>query len=434
MSIKKLILILTMSQGITLFAQDLYFPPLSNALPWDTLSPESLGWCVDQTQDLYDFLEAGDTKGFILLKDGKRVFEKYFGTFTRDSLWYWASAGKTITSFLVGKAQEENYLSINDPSSMYLSEGWTNCTPEQEQNITIWHQLTMTSGLDDGVPENHCTLDTCLNYLAEPGQRWAYHNAPYTLLDGVISDATGQTLNNYTTQKLKNKIGMNGFWLPIDYNNVYFSNLRSMARFGLLAQNQFVWNNETLLNDVEYVEQMTNTSQQLNLSYGYLWWLNGKGSIMVPGVQFQFPIDLAPDAPQNMFAALGKNGQILCVDRESGIVFARMGNPPGDNGDVPFTYTNEIWQKLNAIMCNDVAVENKEQRTFNLFPNPASNTLNISFSLSPDARAMIINSMGEIVLDNITSVAVDISSLPAGIYVVCIEQDQQIYRQRFLKG
>jgi CubicO group peptidase (beta-lactamase class C family) len=50
---------------------------------------------------------------------GKLFLEKYFGSFTKDSIWYWASAGKTITSFLVGKAQEENFLSIDDPSSKF---------------------------------------------------------------------------------------------------------------------------------------------------------------------------------------------------------------------------------------------------------------------------------------------------------------------------
>lgn len=101
-------------------AQNLYFPPISNLADWDTVSPVSLGWCPDKIDTLYQYLQQQDTKGFIVLKDGKIALEKYFGTFTRDSLWYWASAGKTITSFLVGKAQEENYLSISEPASLYL--------------------------------------------------------------------------------------------------------------------------------------------------------------------------------------------------------------------------------------------------------------------------------------------------------------------------
>jgi hypothetical protein len=155
------------------YAQGIYFPPLSGTAFWDTLSPAALGWCTDKIDSLYDYLNQQDTKGFIVLKDGKIVLEKYFGTFTADSLWYWASAGKTITSFLVGKAQEENFLSLSDTTASYLGAGWTNCTPSKENKIKILNQLTMTSGLDDGVPDNHCTIDTCLNYLADAGTRWA---------------------------------------------------------------------------------------------------------------------------------------------------------------------------------------------------------------------------------------------------------------------
>ena len=430
---KKIIFILLCSIANSVEAQDIYFPPLNNDSPWDTITPESLGWCVDQTDELYDFLEEGDTKGFIVLKDGKRVLEKYFGTFNQDSLWYWASAGKTITSFLVGKAQEEEFLSINDPTSIYLGEGWTNSTPEQENNITIWNQLTMTSGLDDGVPENHCTLDTCLNFLAEPGTRWAYHNAPYTLLDGVVSDATGQSLNLYTQQKLKLKTGMNGLWVQVDYNNVYFSNLRSMARYGLLAQNHFIWEDDTLLYDTSYVNQMTNTSQEINLSYGYLWWLNGMSSIMFPGVQIPFPIELAPNAPDDMFAALGKNGQILSVARSSGIVFARMGNPPGDNGEVPVTYTNEIWEKLNALICDGVSVEESVLQSLNIYPNPAATEINLGIDLKSNANIQVLNILGEVVIDKIKNRTIDISELANGIYIVSVKQGEGFYQQKFLK-
>ncbi|MBK9012904.1 MAG: beta-lactamase family protein [Saprospiraceae bacterium] len=161
-------------------AQSLYFPPLTGNA-WETLSPDSLGWCDDNIQELYDLLETNNTKAFLLLKDGRIVLEKYFGTFTQDSAWYWASAGKSMTASLVGIAQQDGLLDINDPSSDYLDTGWTACPPDKEALITIRHQLTMTSGLDDGVPDHYCTLDTCLQYLADAGTRWAYHNGPLHL-------------------------------------------------------------------------------------------------------------------------------------------------------------------------------------------------------------------------------------------------------------
>jgi hypothetical protein len=37
-----------------------------------------------------------------------------------------------------------------------------------------------------------------------------------------------------------------------------------------------------------FFTQATSTSQNINLSYGYLWWLNGKSSYHLPQSQLQF--------------------------------------------------------------------------------------------------------------------------------------------------
>ena len=365
-------------------AQNLYFPSTASDNNWDTVSPASLGWCTDRIDSLYNYLDQEQTKGFLVLKDGRIVLEKYFGTFTKDSLWYWASAGKTITAFLIGKAQEENFLSIQDSTSHYLGTGWTNCKTQQEGQITIRNQLTMTSGLDDGVPDNHCTLDTCLNYLADPGTRWAYHNAPYTLLEQVISNATGFSANSYTLTRLKNQTGMTGFWYMSDYDNVYFSTVRSMGRFGLLAQNKFIWNSDTLLHDTAYVYQMTNTSQNLNNSYGYLWWLNGKNSFMVPTLQNVILGSYAPNAPADMFSGIGKNGQLVSISRSKGIVFVRMGEQSNGN-EVPFLLADHIWERLNAVMCNTNSLKNSEiAQPIEVFPNPATDFISIKVNTPGD--------------------------------------------------
>lgn len=296
-------------------------------------------------------MELQNSKAFIVLKDGKIVLEKYFGSFTKDSVWYWASAGKTMTGFLVGKAQEDGYLSINDTSSKYLGQGWTSCTLAQENNIHIRNQLTMTTGLDDGVADNHCTTPPCLSYLAPAGTRWAYHNAPYTLLEKVLTAATGQPINAYTQTALKTKTGITGAWFTVGYDNVFYSKPRSMARFGLLLQNKFKWGTDTLLHDTAYIRQMLNTSQLYNYGYGYLCWLNGKGSYMVPTSQIILPGSYAPAAPADMYAAIGKNGQIVSIAPSKGLVVVRMGDDPGE-GEVPILLCDKIWQNLNYVMCN----------------------------------------------------------------------------------
>ena len=414
--------------------QSLYFPSVSSSTNWDTISPSSLGWCLNEIDTLYAYLEQQDTKGFMVLKDGKIVLEKYFGTFTKDSLWYWASAGKTITSFLVGKAQEENYLSITDTSSTYMGAGWTNCTTIQENKIKIRNQLTMTSGLDDGVPDNHCTIDTCLNYLADAGTRWAYHNAPYTLLESVLTTATGQPINTYTYNKLKLKTGMTGAWAFNGYDNVFYSKVRSMARFGLLIQNNCIWNSDTLLYDTAYFHQMINTSQNLNLSYGYLWWLNGKASYMAPTLQNIFPGSYAPAAPTDMIAGLGKNGQIVSVSKSAGLVVIRMGNQ-ASSGEVPTQFCNKIWEKLNAVMCNVTSINENisNAKTISIFPNPANTEINIVLPLKENAQIEISNAMGQLIIKDQNKNKIDISNLTNGLYFISVKQGQKSYSQKLIK-
>lgn len=353
-------------------SQTSYFPPVFGNT-WDTVSPASLGWCQDQIDTLIDYLGNRNTKAFIILKDGKIALEKYYGTFTQDSAWYWASAGKTLTAFTVGIAQQEGYLSINDTTSHYLTSGWTSCPALKEDLITIKHQLTMTSGLDDGVPDYTCTVDTCLQYLADAGTRWAYHNGPYTLLDDVIQSATGQSLNSYISQNIGSQTGIIGSYFPSGYNNVFFSKARSMARFGLLVLNKGIWNNNAILTDTAYFNQMVNTSQLLNPSYGYLWWLNGKTSFMFPTLQTVFPGSLNPSAPDDMFAAIGKNGQLINIVPSQNLVFIRMGNSPGTGGAVPIAFNDTIWQKLNSIFCNSSGISDAQidESDLKIYPNPA---------------------------------------------------------------
>ena len=424
-----LILLLLLNENS--YSQNLYFPPISATSDWETTDPATLGWCPERINNLYTFLGQENTKGFIVLKDGKIVLEKYFGTFTKDSLWYWASAGKTITSFLVGKAEEENHLSINDKTSTYLGTGWTNCTLAQENNITIRNQLTMTSGLDDGVTDNHCTLPSCLNYLAASGTRWAYHNAPYSLLESVLQNATGQNINTYTQLKLKTPTGITGGWYTLDYDNLFISTVRSMARFGLLIQGNGVWNGTTLLN-ATYFHDMINTSQNLNNSYGYLWWLNGKSSFMVPTSQIVFPGSYAPDGPADMFAGIGKNGQIVSVAPSKGLVVIRMGNAP-DSNEVPFILCNQIWQYINNFDCN-LAVNTVTKNKIAIYPNPAHTSIHISTLSDANFNVEINNLLGDVILKKSNQNAIDISSLPKGIYIISVAQGGKTHTQKFIKN
>jgi CubicO group peptidase (beta-lactamase class C family) len=330
-------------------AETLYFPPVTGA-EWLTTTPSSLGWNTTTLNDLPSFLQTKNTKAFIILKNGKIVWERYFGSFTQDSLWYWASAGKTMTAFLVGIAQQEGLININSRSSMYLGRGWTSLPIPKEDLITVRHQLTMTTGLDDAVPDDDCTTPSCLIYKDDAGTRWAYHNAPYTLLEKVVENATGLSYNSYFQQKVRNRIGMNGLWIRNGFNNVFYSNARSMARFGLLLLNKGKWDQTPIITDTSYFNAQVNSSQAINPSYGYLTWLNGKGTYMTPIFQTVFTGMLVPNAPPDMYCALGKNDQKIYVVGSQKLVVIRMGESSGTPALALSGFDNELWGRLKTII------------------------------------------------------------------------------------
>ncbi|WP_269227469.1 serine hydrolase domain-containing protein [Flavobacterium eburneipallidum] len=324
-----------------------YFPPLTSDV-WETKSVADLGWKQSAVQPLLDFLELKNSKGFIILVNGKIVMENYFNGHTATTPWYWASAGKTLTATLTGIAQQEGLININNKVSDYIGTGWTNMPLAKENLITNKHLLSMTSGIEE-IANGDDVTPAKLTYKADAGTRWAYHNV-YVKLQDVIASASGDTWSKYFNTKLRDKIGMTGTWLQVDNNSVYYSNTRSMARFGLLIQNKGKWENTTILNETFYNEATT-TSQNINLSYGYLWWINGESSYHLPQSQLQFKGSLIPTAPNDMFMALGKNDQKIYVIPSKKMVVIRMGDVanPANPTFALSGFDEELWSKISAL-------------------------------------------------------------------------------------
>lgn len=429
---KKAVLVLIFYSSViaVLQAQFLYFPPV-NSDNWATVSPASLGYCTDRVEALYDMLEKENSKAFILLKDGRIVLEKYFDGFGPDSVWYWASAGKSLTAFLVGLAVQEGKIDIDTPVSGYLGGGWTSAPSEKENLITVRNQLTMTTGLDDTQGDRDCTDPECLRYLQDAGTRWAYHNAPYTLLDKVMESATGQGISIFALQRLRQTTGITGTYVKLGFNNVYFSRPRSMARFGLLMLNKGKWGNTAVMTDSLYYNAMVNSSQQLNPSYGYLWWLNGKSSFMVPQLQFSFPGFLFPDAPADCIAALGRDGQMLHIVPSQNLIWIRMGQSP-ESVPVPYLLANRIWQMIRDLTCTTGVVDNGLENV-RVYPDPAQSFIQMEGVLSSDVLQVYDIYGNTWPLYGADMRTIDIENFTSGLYIIEINRNGLKKHLRFFK-
>lgn len=397
-------------------AQNFYFPPSSGG--WDTIAPSNLNWCQTKIDSLYTFLDAEQTKSFIVLKDGKIVLEAYFNGHDGMTDWIWYSAGKTMRATLIGIAQAEGHLNTTDKTSLHLGSGWSSMPQVQEDSITIWHHVTMTTGLNEQYFS--CTADSCLTYKYPAGSRWYYHNAAYNLTKNILEAATNTNHNVYTQQKIKTPIGMNsGIWLPAGDNDFFFSTARDMARFGILIANKGVWNGTTVLSDTNYYSQMVNTSQSLNPSYGYLWWLNGKGSIVPPGDSLSYPVDLAPDAPSDVILAAGAQGQYISISKSTGLIMIRQGQS-GNPSLIGNDLHNDIWKHLNWLECNFISVQENILKSV-LYPNPTKKELTIE--LQKNSSVEVYSTVGEMVFKQTLlqgKTAIVLPDLSNGIYTLVV--------------
>lgn len=326
--------------------ESMYYPSNTSA-SWETKSLSSLGWNQNAVQPLKDYLNQKGTKSFMILVNGRIVMEEYFNGHTATATWEWNSAGKTLVASTVGIAQQENLLNINNKVSDYLGTEWTSMPLNKENLITVKHLLTMTAGNDD---TKQYVIKSNLTYIADAGTRWAYSNIFQKLTD-VVNKASNKPFETYFNEKLKSKIGMEGFWNFGTIFTIYHSNTKSMARFGLLALNKGKWNNEQIINE-SYFNESVSTSQSINPSYGYLWWLNGKTSFMIPNEQNVYQGFLVPNAPADMYAAMGAKDQRIYVIPSKKMAVIRMGDasdPVNPNFAVS-GFDNELWGKINAVI------------------------------------------------------------------------------------
>lgn len=327
--------------------EQMYFPPNDGTSTWTTKSIADLDWNQSAVQPLLDYLELKHTKSFIILVNGRIVLENYFNGHTATTPWYWASAGKTLTSTVTGIAQQEGLLNINNKVSDYIGTGWTSAPLAKENLITCKNLLSMNSGLNDALGDN--VSPSNLQYVADAGTRWAYHNV-YVKLQDIVASASGQTWTNYFNTKLRDKLGMTGgAWINSgDGLSVYWSTTRSMARFGLMALNKGKWNGTQIVNE-NYFNQATTTSQNINLAYGYLWWLNGKASYHLPQTQLVFNGSIVPTAPNDMFMALGKNDQKIYVIPSKKMVVIRMGEAADNETMALSDFDSTLWTKISQL-------------------------------------------------------------------------------------
>ena len=269
---------------------------LSGELP--TATPSSQGF--DEERLSKGLLEVGNRfyiRSMLIVRNGHLVAEEYFNGTHKDSLNPLRGATNIITSALIGIAIDEGFIKNEfEPLINFITD-----IDSAKRDITIQNLLTMTSGIrwDESTGGDFGDwLDSGdhLNYvlnrpLAEPpGHRFQYNSAGVHLLSLVIAEATGMSLLDFADENLFKPLGITSRKWEVDSSGFPFAghglHLRpiDLAKLGVLIL-QDGMSGDTELVSSDWLGKSVRTQfhlgeihSNLQLNYGYLWWVESKQS------------------------------------------------------------------------------------------------------------------------------------------------------------
>jgi CubicO group peptidase (beta-lactamase class C family) len=341
----------------------LYYPPPESQGGWRFCqSPEQVRERaemdpaqLDLVRQQQTFLHGGNSWGIVIVRHGYLVREFY--TFnvlfpTRFNVWSCTKSftgtawGLLLDDSRQGKLPSGQQVDLESAAYDFIPEGHPLSDPRKAR-IRVRHLLTMTSGIPgertgingtptatgDG-PFEHA-LGRCPNrhgkwankLAAEPGAQWDYSDPAFSHLGLAFAHIMGCEMSDYLEERIFRPIGIENLSWDVQggsgcigphtnaHTGIYLS-ARELARFGYLNLCRGIWNGEQLIPGW-WMELATKTSQDLNPSYGYTWWVNTRGTCW-------------PYLPRDAFALMGFCSNKCYIIPSLDLVVARVGSGPAN--------------------------------------------------------------------------------------------------------
>ncbi len=289
--------------------------------------------------------------------------------------WYWREGGpevrkadvfsvtKSITSALVGIAQGEGRLSVDDPASKTI-EAWRG-TPSE--GVTIRQILGNESGRRWDFATDYLEMAAeapdktafaiGLDQQHGPGEVWEYNNSAIQVLERVLEVSTGEDPGDYARRRLFEPLGMGADYGRDEAGNALMfagvgASCRDLARFGLMILREGRWVGGLQVVPAQWVRDSTQPSTALNAAYGWMWWLNQEGPAVLPSTPLrrEGAGPLVPSAPLGLVSAIGIQGQIVAISPADDLVVVRLGDLPFNGDLVGDKFLGALWERLEPAL------------------------------------------------------------------------------------
>lgn len=263
-------------------------------------------WKKDSLFNTYSLTEAEEqtftdyeSVAFLIVKDKKLLFEKYWDGYDQNALSNSFSMAKSVVSLMIGIAIDEGKIKNIDQKVVEVFPEFN--TSPKNADLTIKDVLTMSSGLNWDESYGSLYSETTKAYygndifnqiiglevVEEPGKKFKYLSGNTQLLGLIVQSATDELISNYASEKIWKKIGaVNPALWSLDKENgtekaycCFNSNARDFARLGQLVLNNGMWDSTQIVS-TEYIQASTSPATYLVDKegkevdfYGYQWWI-----------------------------------------------------------------------------------------------------------------------------------------------------------------
>ena len=299
------------------------------------------------------------TLSLIIIHKGDIIHERYadgVDMMTRTRTW---STAKSIASTLIGMLVDEGRLELDAPLGIEWLPDVESPDNDPRNAITLRHVLNMSSGLYpvDSFGMEYAT-GSGLAYWAgassvdgarrraqirKPGTFWDYENYDTLLAVYAMKLALGDptTYAVFPRQALLDRIGMRNTLVGTDrfgdfiLSSQVYTTARDLARFGLLYQQDGVWEGERLISEdwIEFVRTPAPSTAHRGHMYGGQFWL-------VP--------DERDDVPKSAYSTRGNRGQYVVIVPSHDTVIVRRGLDYGQQGFNPWDLTREVLKAIEV--------------------------------------------------------------------------------------
>ncbi|MBP8824117.1 MAG: serine hydrolase [Flavobacteriales bacterium] len=239
-----------------------------------------------------------NTVGFVVVKNDSLLFEDYFDGWRADSVSNSFSVAKSYISLLTGIAMQEGRIKdLKTPVGLYLPafDQVDSC----HKPITLWHLLTMSTGLDWSESGSSPFSDNAKGYYGtnvselameqpcrvEPGKEFDYISGSTQIMSDVLQEVYGRPLNELVQEKIWKPLGAEhtAYWGKDREDGDFkafcclYATARDFARIGQLWLDSGKWHGHRMV-PTDYWRASITPAPLMdqgvpNERYGFFWWL-----------------------------------------------------------------------------------------------------------------------------------------------------------------